>query len=201
MTETDTNAPPAKRVRIGRQNRAATAAPPAEPKTRIRAGKEIEPPAAMPEKPARTLKTKPAEPAPAPEAVHPAYKLSLSPRGFKQFTYTLAVLTALGAFDKKRKAVPVADVRAFYAGNSAIRYNLDRGYFAEGPNDSIRVTEEGFQHFTDRITGSKIALEIHSKEVEAFVAAIKTGKLPFDTMNCKKSQTEFVGIKLINPLV
>lgn len=92
------------------------------------------------------------------------------------WTLTHAALTVLGAMGNARAAFNPLTWAAFYRSDTAVRYHTKAGHVERLEGGKARLTVAGFNYLYGRLTGATQGQRIYQEEIDAFAAAIKTGK-------------------------
>ena len=92
------------------------------------------------------------------------------------WTLTHAALTVLGGMSVQRNQFDPKAWAAFYRSDTAVRYHTKAGHVERTGGNMARLTVAGWNYLYGRLTGATQGQRIYQEEIDAFAAAIKTGK-------------------------
>ena len=130
------------------------------------------------EKPARKRTKK----APAARKVRTRslYRVNQNLSGKALFAYTLAVLDTLGALTVARKPFKGRAWTSFYNSATALSHHKRNGNVEALDAGMVKLSAKGLDHFKGRLDGTTGGQSIDRELVNAYKAAIKSGKLSDD---------------------
>lgn len=154
-------------------------APAAEkPKRRVRVRKDVKNAAAV-KKPAAKKRVRSRKP--KDEPVQKFHRIASIPRGYALTNYTVAALTAIGAFTPARKSFKQEELIGFFNTRKVVDWHLGNGNLERTASGGIRLTGNGRNHFTAMTEGHPKYAEIVKPEIDALIEAMNSGEYPRKT--------------------